>query len=97
LSLLIDKKEKVCVNNFVATSSLPPNYTILEQYRTLSLRTYDKDICSWTGLKKDTKSEPATQLEATAGEEGIVGGAVAVAQGEEAALVEKEVEATGKA
>lgn len=64
--------------------------------RTLSNRTFGKDICNWTGLNKEKRqadasvkidvTEPMKEEE----EEGIVAQtAVSVAQGEEAASVEE--------
>jgi hypothetical protein len=74
---------------------------------TLSNRTYGKDICNWTGLNKDQRREDAeVNIDVAEGEdqtegvveemkveqeEGIVGQAISVAQGEEAASVEEKM------
>jgi hypothetical protein len=72
----------------------------LIDYRTLSSRTFGKDICNWTGLNKNRKSDQATPAEteqvkldvsASPETEGVVGESTAIAQGEEAAAMEEDL------
>jgi len=69
-------------------------------YRTLSSRTFGKDICNWTGLNKHRKPEQDTSNEAeqvkvdvsaSPEAEGVVGASTAIAQGEEAAIKEEDM------
>lgn len=69
---------------------------------TLSNRTFGKDICNWTGLNKHKRQEDAAaaqgegEVKIDVGEEqeaedGVVGEAISVAQGEEAANLEESM------
>jgi hypothetical protein len=75
---------------------VPPSHV----FRTLSSRTFGKDICNWTGLNKNRKPEQENpgeadqvKLDVSASPEadGVVGASMAIAQGEEAASKEEDM------
>lgn len=58
---------------------------------TLSNRTFGKDICGWTGLKKNERKTEMVLTEEAQEEEGVVANAPAIGQAEEAAQTEEDL------